>query len=71
MSEPREQVEHFFHHEFGRLGNRNSWKGTRYIATALHSPEEAPKMPAAMGMHQAWEKALDQLVEPVKSAMKT
>lgn len=44
--------------------------GTRYVATGLHSSEEGRKKHEARGFHQGWGKALDQLVEHVKSAMK-
>jgi uncharacterized protein YndB with AHSA1/START domain len=44
--------------------------GTRYVATALHPSEEARKAPYAMGMYHGWAKALEQLVEYVKSGMK-
>ena len=46
-------------------------EGTRYVATTLHPSEEARKTPAAMGMHHGWKRALDQLVEHVKSTMMT
>jgi uncharacterized protein YndB with AHSA1/START domain len=46
-------------------------EGTRYVATTLHASEEDRKRPEAWGMHQGWGKALDQLVEHVKSAMIT
>jgi uncharacterized protein YndB with AHSA1/START domain len=40
--------------------------GTRYTALVLHSDEEARKQHEAMGFHEGWGKALDQLVEVVK-----
>lgn len=36
--------------------------GTRYTALVLHSEEEARKKHEAMGFHEGWGKALDQLV---------
>jgi uncharacterized protein YndB with AHSA1/START domain len=40
--------------------------GTKYTALVLHSDEEARKKHEEMGFHEAWGKALDQLVELVK-----
>ncbi len=40
--------------------------GTRYTALVLHGDEEACKQHEAMGFHEGWGKALDQLVEVVK-----
>lgn len=36
--------------------------GTRYTATVIHADEEGCKKHAAMGFHEGWGKALDQLV---------
>ena len=44
-----------------------SGKGTRYTAVAMHSSREGLESHAAMGFHQGWGKALEQLVELVKS----
>jgi uncharacterized protein YndB with AHSA1/START domain len=40
--------------------------GTRYTALVLHGDEEARKKHEAMGFHEGWGKALDQLVAVVK-----
>jgi uncharacterized protein YndB with AHSA1/START domain len=40
--------------------------GTRYTAFVLHGDEEARKKHEAMGFHEGWGKALDQLVAVVK-----
>jgi uncharacterized protein YndB with AHSA1/START domain len=37
-------------------------KGTKYTAIALHRDEEGRKTHEAMGFHEGWGKALDQLV---------
>ena len=44
-------------------------KGTRYTATALHMSEGECKRHAAMGFHEGWGKALDQLVEHMKGTV--
>lgn len=36
--------------------------GTRYVATAIHSDEEGRTRHAAMGFHEGWGAAFDQLV---------
>jgi uncharacterized protein YndB with AHSA1/START domain len=41
--------------------------GTRYTATALHPDEAKRQQHEAMGFHQGWGTALDQLVAHVKS----
>ena len=41
--------------------------GTRYVATALHQDEAGCEKHKAMGFHQGWGTALDQLVAHVKS----
>lgn len=41
--------------------------GTRYIATAIHRDEASRKQHEDMGFAQGWSKALDQLVEHVKT----
>ena len=41
--------------------------GTRYIATAIHRDEASREQHEAMGFHQGWSTALDQLVETVKA----
>jgi uncharacterized protein YndB with AHSA1/START domain len=41
--------------------------GTRYLAVALHTTEEARKQHEEMGFHEGWGKALDQLVEVASS----
>lgn len=41
--------------------------GTRYVATVLHSDEEARKRHEEMGFHHGWGKALEQLVAYVKT----
>ncbi|KNB23415.1 polyketide cyclase, partial [Salmonella enterica subsp. enterica serovar Typhimurium] len=38
-------------------------KGTRYTAMAIHRDEAARAQHEAMGFHEGWGKALDQLVE--------
>jgi uncharacterized protein YndB with AHSA1/START domain len=38
-------------------------KGTKYTAIAMHSDEEGRRKHEAMGFHEGWGKALDQLVE--------
>jgi uncharacterized protein YndB with AHSA1/START domain len=43
--------------------------GTRYRATALHKDEETRKKHEEMGFHDGWGKALDQLVEYMKTKM--
>lgn len=40
--------------------------GTKYTATAIHSAEEGCAQHAAMGFHEGWGKALDQLVALAK-----
>jgi len=42
-------------------------KGTKYIAHVLHGSKEDCKKHEAMGFHDGWGKALDQLVELVKT----
>lgn len=42
-------------------------KGTTYTAIAMHSDEESRKKHDAMGFQDGWGKALDQLVEHVKT----
>lgn len=44
---------------------------TKYTAIALHRDEEGRKRHEAMGFADGWGKALDQLVEHVKSRMST
>jgi uncharacterized protein YndB with AHSA1/START domain len=41
--------------------------GTKYTALALHSDDEGRKKHEAMGFHEGWGKALDQLVALVKT----
>lgn len=41
-------------------------KGTKYSALAIHGDEGDCKKHEAMGFHEGWEKALDQLVAIVK-----
>ena len=41
--------------------------GTKYTATALHSPAEGRSKHEAMGFHHGWGAALDQLVALAKS----
>lgn len=41
--------------------------GTRYTAIVLHKDEASVKQHAEMGFHDGWGKALDQLVEYVKT----
>ncbi len=38
-------------------------QGTKYTATVIHADEAGCKQHAAMGFHDGWGKALDQLVE--------
>jgi uncharacterized protein YndB with AHSA1/START domain len=40
--------------------------GTRYTARAAHADEESASKHAAMGFHEGWGKALDQLVDAVR-----
>lgn len=40
--------------------------GTRYTALAIHKDETGRKQHEAMGFHEGWGKALDQLVDHVK-----
>ena len=42
-------------------------QGTRYTATVIHADEAGCRQHAEMGFHEGWGKALDQLVELVKS----
>lgn len=42
-------------------------KGTRYVATALHSDEAARKQHEEMGFYSGWGTALDQLVAHAKT----
>jgi uncharacterized protein YndB with AHSA1/START domain len=42
-------------------------KGTRYTAIAIHKDEDTRAKHEEMGFHDGWSKALDQLVEHVKS----
>lgn len=42
-------------------------KGTRYTAMGIHRDEEGKKKHEAMGFHDGWGKALDQLVALVKT----
>jgi len=44
-------------------------KGTRYVATAIHSDEAGCKQHADMGFHDGWGKALNQLVAHAKTMM--
>ena len=41
-------------------------KGTKYTALAMHREEEGRRKHEAMGFHDGWGKALDQLVEHMK-----
>jgi uncharacterized protein YndB with AHSA1/START domain len=43
-------------------------QGTKYTAIAIHRDEEGSAKHAAMGFHQGWGAALDQLVELAKRA---
>jgi uncharacterized protein YndB with AHSA1/START domain len=45
--------------------------GTRYVATALHPSEDTRNKHKAMGFYEGWGKALDQLVEHVKSRLQS
>jgi uncharacterized protein YndB with AHSA1/START domain len=42
-------------------------KGTKYTAIAIHKDEATRAKHVEMGFHEGWGKALDQLVEHVKS----
>lgn len=42
-------------------------KGTKYTAIAIHKDEADRKKHEAMGFHEGWGKALDQLVEHAKT----
>ena len=42
-------------------------KGTKYTAVAIHGREDVRKRHEAMGFHDGWGKALDQLVALVKT----
>ena len=42
-------------------------KGTKYTAIAIHKDQDGRKAHEEMGFHEGWGKALDQLVEVVKS----
>lgn len=44
-------------------------KGTRYRATAIHKDEETKKKHEEMGFMDGWGKALDQMVEYMKTRM--
>ncbi len=44
-------------------------KGTKYTALAIHADEAGRKGHEAMGFHEGWGKALDQLLALVKSGM--
>jgi len=44
-------------------------RGTRYVATALHRDESGRDRHAAMGFHQGWGIALDQLVAHAKTIL--
>ncbi len=41
-------------------------KGTKYTAIVLHADESSRAKHEAMGFHEGWGTALDQLVEHVK-----
>lgn len=41
--------------------------GTKYVATAMHSDADSRKKHEEMGFHDGWGKALEQLVEHVKT----
>ncbi len=41
--------------------------GTRYTASVIHADEAGCKQHAAMGFHEGWGKALDQLLEYTKN----
>ena len=41
-------------------------KGTRYTALVIHKDEDGCRKHAAMGFHDGWGKALDQLVALMK-----
>ncbi len=45
-----------------------SGKGTKYTATVIHGDEASARKHEAMGFNEGWGKALDQLVEYVKTA---
>jgi uncharacterized protein YndB with AHSA1/START domain len=45
--------------------------GTRYVATALHQDESDCEKHKAMGFHEGWGAALDQLVAHVKTMQQT
>ena len=42
-------------------------KGTKYTAVAMHSDPDAVRKHEAMGFHEGWGKALDQLVAHAKT----
>jgi uncharacterized protein YndB with AHSA1/START domain len=44
-----------------------SGKGTKYTAMAIHGDESAARKHEAMGFHDGWGKALEQLVEGVRA----
>lgn len=44
-----------------------SGNGTRYVATAIHGDEDSRRKHEAMGFHEGWGKALDQLIEHAKT----
>jgi len=41
--------------------------GTKYTAVVMHPTEEGRKQHEAMGLHDGWDTALDQLVALVKA----
>ena len=43
--------------------------GTRYVAMAIHRDEAGAEQHKAMGFYEGWGKALDQLVEHVKTKL--
>ena len=44
-----------------------SGSGTRYIARVIHADADARQKHEAMGFHEGWGKALDQLVELMRA----
>lgn len=63
---PAAEIEHFFHFT-GIITLTPRDRGTLYQARVLHGTAEDCRKHAAMGFEEGWGKALDQLVEFVRS----
>lgn len=53
---------------FTRVALEPSGKGTKYTATVVHGDEASARKHEAIGFHEGWGKALNQLVEYVNKS---